>query len=668
MLDNIVCGDAETYYDRKTFSLAKKDMTTQGYIEDPRFQLIGWGLGGAHTNAPIWIPGEARRELSLIDWDDTTFIAHNAQFDGGILDYHYGIHPKYMICTMAMAQTLGIGKLTGSVSLAMLARFFGFQDKGTEVGDANGKRLEDFSPLELYRYGEYCKNDVSLEVKLFRMLEPYIDIEELRWHSLVNKAFTEPECRLNLKTLEDELQRVLTRNAEVQQEAAKMVGCNVDELKKVLGSSIKFAELLREYGVEPPMKISKATGKETYAFAKNDKAFMALSEHEDSSVQAIVAARLGVKSTTEQSRVEKMIVLAKLPSGRLRVPLKISGAHTHRGSGKDGLNFQNFPSGRVAGQSKALRRSIEALDGQYLTAPDSGQIEARVLAFIANDTELLQIFADGECPYSAMAAEIYGVDRYEIKRGSDMYSETKDKAYFEFYMMRQTGKAAVLQLGYQAGAASFFTSLVGQYRVTTVESDQCDHIVKVYRKKRQAVVNFWEQCEQVLNAMIKGGQGHFGGPDGSLFYYNGRQEWFGHTVPSIKLPNNTWLTYPELQLIKEDGDWRKQKIYLQDLRKFKNAVGKGQDRKAVLLKQGKRIYGGSLTENLCQALAFAALKYQALEMDGKFISNVHDEHIMAVNHMMHGFEYQACMMKTPPYLEGIVFDCDFVVANNYAEC
>ena len=663
---NFLGMDTETYYDSKTYSLAKRDTTTQQYIEDPRFETIGWGLAGVTKNKPVWRVGhqQSAATFTKIDWDNTIVIAQNAQFDGGILDYHFGVHPKHLLCTMAMAQTLGIGKITGSVSLATLARFFKLPDKGHEVVTANGKRLRDFTPQELAAYGGYCKNDVYLTNEIFKIMRPFIDIDELLWHSKVNKAFTEPQCRLNLDVLTNELQRVQDRNAEIQTKTAAMLGCGVEQLGVVLRSGKKFAELLEAHDVVVPMKVSPATGKDTYAFSKTDKGFIDLLEHEDETVQALAAARLGAKSTTEETRLVRMIALANLPSGKLRVPLKISGAHTHRASGKDGLNFQNFPSGRVEGQSKALRRAISSLPGQYLTAPDSGQIEARILAAMANDTELLGLFTRGECPYSAQAEVIYNKPRTEIYAGAKSYGGG-DKSKFEFYMMRQTGKAAILQLGYQAGVKGFYTSLTGTYRVTTVNEEESAHIVKVYRHSRPAIVAFWKECEGVLQAMMQGGQGWFGGADGKMFYYNGRQDWFGHKIPSVRLPNNTWLTYPDLQEVK-DGNWM-QKIYIQDRRKFNNSVKKN-GLQATLHKQGKRIYGGAFTENLCQALAFAALKWQALRMDAKFISNVHDEHIMAIHDPEEAKALQANMMETPPYLKGLRFDCEYEVSDNYAEC
>lgn len=663
----IVTGDAETYYD-KEYSLAlkgKKRITTQQYVEDPRFETIGWGIA-LPKQEPVWTPGTASVMLNSIDWDNTAMVFHNAKFDGAILDYHYGIHPKYLFCTMAMAQVVGIGKLTGSVSLAALAEFFELPAKGTTVHEVSGLRLADFPQELLADYGEYCCHDVWLTRRIFEILYPYVDAEEILWHSKIHKAFTEPCVKLDTGILEAELERVRARSHAILEQTAAMVGCTVDQLPSKLRSAKQFAELLEDNGVKPPMKISPSNGKPTYAFSKKDTAFVSMADHENEVVRELVRAKLGAASTMEETRLVKMIALSKLPSKLFRMPMKISGAHTHRLSGEDSLNVQNWPSGRVDGQSKQLRRSIcVRRAGEKITAPDSGQIEARVLAFVANDTELLGLFERGECPYSAQAAGIYGEDRDVIYKGAKAYGGG-DKDSFKYYIMRQTGKAAILQLGYQAGKAGFYDSLTGTYGVQDATPEQCDKIVAAYRKSRKPIVKFWGTCENVIRAMMQGRNGYFGGPTGKLFYFDGNRDLFGKRVPSIKLPNNTWLLFPMLREIKED--WRTNTVYIQDMGMFKRSVAKGGNKAAVLAKQGKRLYGGSLTENLCQALAFCALKWQAMRMDGKYIGNVHDEHLMITTSEEQSKHYQTVMRTSPPYLTGLQFDCEYEEADNYGDC
>jgi hypothetical protein len=111
--------------------------------------------------------------------------------------------------------------------------------------------------------------------------------------------------------------------------------------KKSLCPTRSLLRRLQVYNVEPPMKISPTTGKETWAFGKTDEDFKALLEHDDVRVQALVAARLGVKSTLEETRTERFIGISK--RGKLPIPLRYYAAHTGRWGGDDKVNMQNLP-------------------------------------------------------------------------------------------------------------------------------------------------------------------------------------------------------------------------------------------------------------------------------------------------------------------------------------
>jgi DNA polymerase I-like protein with 3'-5' exonuclease and polymerase domains len=104
----------------------------------------------------------------------------------------------------------------------------------------------------------------------------------------------------------------------------------------------------------------------------------------DFRVQAVVAARLGLKSTLEETRTQRFINIAK--RGLLPVPVRYYAAHTGRWGGDDKINLQNLPSRGPNG--KKLKRSLIAPDGYMLIDCDSSQIEARVLAWLAGQEGL----------------------------------------------------------------------------------------------------------------------------------------------------------------------------------------------------------------------------------------------------------------------------------------
>jgi DNA polymerase len=334
---NIITVDFETYY---SADLGFAKQTTEEYVRDPRFEVVGVAVQ-VNDGEPEWYTGDSIGTYAFLkqfDWENSLALAHNAMFDGFILTEHFQIKPKGWLDTLSMGRALHGTNVGGS--LKVLAEFYGIGEKGTEVNDAKGLRRTDFPPQQLAQYGEYCKNDVRLTWDLFGCMSQGFPKTELRLIDLTIRMFTEPVLQLDEEMLRIHLLKERQRKKDL------LAQFNKDELM----SNPKFADLLRAEGVEPPMKISLATKKETYAFSKTDEAFKNLLEHPNSHVQALVAARLGTKSTIEESRTERFIGIAQ--RGAMPVPLRYYAAHTGRWGGDDKLNLQNLPRG------SALKKSI----------------------------------------------------------------------------------------------------------------------------------------------------------------------------------------------------------------------------------------------------------------------------------------------------------------------
>ena len=314
---HLVTLDFETYYDRE-FSLSK--LTTEAYVRDPRFEVIGVGLK-VNGTATEWASGtheQIQDYLNSFDWSDVMLLCHNTMFDGAILDWKFGIRPKVYADTMCIARA--IHGVETSASLRAVSEKYGIGAKGTEVVQALGKRREDFTDAELARYGDYCVNDVDLTYKLFTIMAKDFPRKELKLIDLTLRMFIQPMLELDLGLLEQHLTETRDHKDELLESAGVV--------KEDLMSNPKFAELLKSFGVEPPMKESPATGKQTFAFAKSDEDFKALADHENPQVQALVAARLGTKSTLEETRTQRFIDIAK--RGTLPVPVRYYAAHTGR--------------------------------------------------------------------------------------------------------------------------------------------------------------------------------------------------------------------------------------------------------------------------------------------------------------------------------------------------
>jgi DNA polymerase len=537
-------------------------MTTEEYIRDPRFKVFGACLHEYGSDEPPrWYNGDdLHAALTQYDWTQTAILAHNAQFDVSILEWKYDCHPVFILDTLSMARALHGTEVGGSPKV--LAEHYKLGVKGTEVVDALGLRREQFGAEQLAQYGEYCKNDVALTWKLYKAMGDFPEVE-LNLIDITLRMFTEPVLQLDRLELTAHLLRVQARKLEVLGKHDKAV----------LMSNPKFAEELLKLGVTPPMKVSPANGNQTYAFSKSDEEFTALLEHDDLKVQALVAARLGTKSTLEETRTERLIGTAE--RGPLPVPLRYYAAHTGRWGGDDKLNLQNLPRGSL------LKKCIIAPLGYYVLDSDSSQIEARTLAWLAGQTDLVEAFDRGEDVYRIMAARIY------TKAEADI---TKEERF--------VGKTTILGAGYGMGAARFQAQL--KTFGVTIELDECKRIIDTYRKTYGSITKLWAEAGRAIDAIMEDKHTTLG--VNGVLNVDGKK--------GILLPNGLRLKYPNLRK-HQDDDGDTEIVY--DTKKGKALIR-------------TRIYGGKVIENVCQALARIIIGDQMLIVNKKYrvVMTVHD--------------------------------------------
>ena len=390
--------DFETFYS-KDYSLSK--MTTESYINDIRFEVIGVAVK-RNNEQTQWFTGtyaETKRWLMQFDWGNSMVVAHNAMFDAAILGWRFGIFPKTVICTLSMARALHAVSVGGS--LAALSEYYKLGVKGTEVLNALGKRRADFSKAEIDAYGGYCVNDVELTYKLFKAMLPRVPKPELKLIDMTIRMYSDPELKLDTEMLYAHL-------ADVKEQKEKLLDeCGIS--KEDLMSNQKFASVLEMFGVEPPMKLN-SKGVESFAFAKTDEGFKALAEHDDPRVQAIVAARLGTKSTLEETRTERFIAIAERPyrGNVLPVPLHYYGARTGRWAATDKINLQNLP------RKSKLKGAIIAPEGYVIVGADLSAIELRMGLAFAGQLDKMHMLGQGIDLYKDFASTVYGVPISEI--------------------------------------------------------------------------------------------------------------------------------------------------------------------------------------------------------------------------------------------------------------
>lgn len=622
---NLITLDFESYYDGKK-RLGFKTQTTEEYVRDSRFEVIGVGVK-VNDGAETWFSGSAKEisdHLNSYDWAGSALLCHNTLFDGCILSWRFGIKPAYLLDTLSMARAIHGVEAGGS--LAKLAERYNLGKKGDEVVAAEGKRLKDFAPDELAKYGEYCKNDVDLTFKLFQELSSEFPQAELDLIDMTLRMFTEPVFEVDDALLIERLEEVQQEKQGVLRGLMGRMECDTEEaVRKKLASNKQFAAVLEENGVKCPMKPSKTTGKQTYALAKNDEGFLALTEHEDPYIQQLCSVRLGTKSTIEESRVQRFIDIGKRNKGRLPIPLKYYGAHTGRWAGMDKVNFQNLPSRDK--KKKALKNSVVAPDGYVVINCDSSQIEARILVWLAGQNDVIEQFRKGEDVYSVFATKIY--DRPISKANP---------------VERFVGKTCILGLGYGTGAIKLQHTLKTSPPGAIVTEDEAKEFVNTYRDSNDKVIDLWKDGDKAIKDLANWGKT-------KPFWY-GKNKCLMVTKEGIRLPNGLYIRYPDLKLDTEES--KSQYIYA--------------SRKGPV-----SLWGGALVENVVQALARIVVGQQMIEIHKRYPVKltVHDAAVVVVREeeQTEALAYIVERMSTPPdWAKGLPVACEANVGKSYGDC
>lgn len=299
--------------------------------------------------------------------------------------------------------------------------------------------------------------------------------------------------------------------------------------------------------------------------------------------------------------------------------------NTGRWSGGNKMNLQNLPRG------SELRRSIVAPEGHKIVVVDSSQIEARVLAWLAGQENLLEQFRNKADVYSAFASVVYGrpIDRKRVDEHGNKPDELEGIV----------AKVCVLGLGYQMGAAklqdTFAKGMMGPKIDFTL--DECRHFVNTYRSANYMIAALWQKMDHVLRAASVGQEGTY--------------KCLSWGKDYIRLPNGMFLHYPALTVSENDQI------------EYYNKYGISY------------IYGGLATENAVQALARIIVAEQMLDIidadsDYNVMTMTHDEIVV----ICPDEKVDTCLddmlriMRTPPaWAPDLPLDAEGGYAQDYSK-
>ena len=650
----IVTLDFETHWDTASgYTLSK--MTTEEYIRHDRFKVFGACLHVYGSDGVVqWYRGdELRSVLRTFDWDNTAILAHNAQFDVAILEWKYKVHPCFIFDTLSMARALR-GVEVGN-SLARLASDFGLPAKGNAIHSTNG--LVELTPKITEELAEYCKHDVFLCEEIFKGLVLGYPSKELRLIDMTLKMYTRPVLELDGPMLEGALHDEKTKRE------ALLEKLGVEEA--ALASNAQFAKVLESLGVPAPYKKSKTSGKPALALAKNDALFQQLLNGSNEDVSLLCEARLKVKSTTERTRAQRFLDISK--RGALPVPLSYYGALSGRWTASKGsaINMQNLKRGSF------LRKAIMAPEGCELVVGDLSQIEPRVLAWLADYEDMLDIFRAGGDPYAAFGAQMFNIPGLTKDSHPDL---------------RQSAKSALLGCGYGLGWASFaaqllvgflgappqrydkaFAKMLGvtkdyvskfldwkdnldkmlEIPHTCTDDELLTHcvaakkIIDIYRSTAYPVVGFWEMCSSLMVSALHDGHEH------TYKCITFRKE-------EIVLPNGMCLRYPNLRQVNKT-----EKLADGTIKTLK-------EKEWVYGEEGvtpTKLYAGKITNNIVQGVARIVMTDGMLRVDKRYPvkGTVHDE-LICVAPQDEAADAKtwvlAQMTMEPKYMPGIPLDAD----------
>lgn len=618
--------DIETYseVDIKTCGLYR-------YATDPSFEilLIAWatddGSGFGETQCCDLATGDPfpAELLEAFQSGTVRLIAHNASFERVCFSVHLQRHfpgqylqpgaflsPENWLCTMVMAGSLTLPLALKDVGEVLktaqqkdkegerLIKLFSMPCKPTKSNGYRTRNLPQHYPADWAKFKDYCIQDVNTEIDIYKRLKRF-PMPDREWHHYrVNERVNDRGVKIDTELVQQAIACDLMLSDAMTKKAYELTGLenpnSVSQLKSWLD----------ERGI--PMD----------SLGKKDVAQM-IGELDKNGVDEEAMDMLKLRLQMAKSSVKKYQAAERCvcPDGRARGLFQFYGAsRTGRYSGRN-IQLQNLPQNHISTLEQArelvkmgcfdmvesiygntpdvlsqlIRTMLVPKEGCEFIVADFSAIEARVLAWEAEEQWVLDAFQNGEDLYCATASQMFHVP--VVKHGVNGE-------------LRQKGKIATLACGYGGSSGALIS--MGALQMGLKE-EELPEIIDSWREANPKIVQYWWDVEKAAMTAYKTGERSEIGKIAFEF-------WSG--ILWMVLPSGRRLAY--LKPRKQPNRFGRMSL---------TYAGVGQNHKW----SRQETYSGRLVENATQAIARDILAEAMARMEDyglNIVGHVHDEVII----------------------------------------
>ncbi|MCP4541682.1 MAG: hypothetical protein GY832_31505 [Chloroflexi bacterium] len=514
---------------------------------------------------------------------------------------------------------------------------------------------------------EYCCTDIDITAFLLKKLLPRITRPnvELRLMAQTLRMFIDPHITVDME-LGERLARDMTAeidNVVVATHKHGILSCHPPFIGKRItrppvvrriehediSKNGLFMGLLKQAlpdGESVPMKQGKKAMIPT--FSKGDDGCKYLLNHAVPAVRDLMEARLAVRSwPTHVKRVERIMRQARCRGGLLGIPLNYYGGHTGRYSGAGGINAHNFGARDVHPLIKQVGGMLRAEHGHLMGTGDLSQIEARKIAWLSGQDDLVAQFAAGVDIYSDFAQNNIFHEETRKPRKGDSPELAK-----QLSIRRDFGKMTILAAGFGMGGNTFYErcrqdkNLRPLFDNGTYDAAFCHRLIKLYRVRYQKIPAYWGELERAFRFVTKykdqsttmSHNGH------AITFYN------EHDTTIAMLPSGRCMFYPKARVDAEEN-----LSYTSGGVKY-------------------HMYGGKLAENATQASARDVFADGLLRLEDNgfpVLFSVHDQAIVLIRDDEHAEDQLAEMHRLQtviePWYEGLPVATEGKLARCYGK-